>query len=406
MKKMQKLRVSSNRRFLVYEDGTPFFWLGDTAWELFHKLDREDAELYLRNREENKFNVIQAVALAECDGLNTKNAYGRTPLLINEQGLYDPTRPDTSGDYSYWSHVDYIIDLAAEYGLYIALLPTWGCYFNQGHAKSPVIFNKENAYEYGKWIGDRYKDRANIIWVLGGDRPLETRMHFDVVNGMARGIREADSGGHLMTFHPNGYRSSSFHLHDEEWLDFNMIQSSHSAQNLDNYNFVKSDYEKVPTKPTLDGEPRYEDHPINFNPENGYFDDYDVRQAAYWAVFAGAFGHTYGHHSIWSMCTEQTESKIMHWKDALNRPGAMQMKYLRALMESRPILDRIPDQELLAENYRGANHQQATRGNDYAFIYSPYGLKIKVKMGRITGDKVRASWYNPRTVKTSYKNDF
>ena len=123
-------------------------------------------------------------------------------------------------------------------------------------------------------------------------------------------------------------------------------------------------------------------------------------------MFAGAFGHTYGHSCIWCMCTEQTDSRIMHWKAALNRSGATQMKYLRKLMESRPVLERVPDHELLAENYPKANHQQATRGNDYAFIYSPCGLKIKIKMGRIKGDKVRASWYNPRTGESSYINDF
>src|SRR5829696_3180637 len=39
-----RLKVSENRRFLVKEDGSPFFYLGDTAWELFHRLDREGAE--------------------------------------------------------------------------------------------------------------------------------------------------------------------------------------------------------------------------------------------------------------------------------------------------------------------------------------------------------------------------
>ena len=405
MNKNRILKVSENGRYLVNKDGLPFFWLGDTAWELFHKLNREDADLYLRNRVEGRYNVIQAVALSEFEGLEDCNFYGRRPLLKNDQGIFDPTLPDLAGDYSYWDHIDYIINKAAEYGLYIALLPTWGDKFNKAWGKGPVIFDKENAYIYGKWIGKRYKDKANIIWVLGGDRPLETRRHFEVVNGMAGGIKEND-GIHLMTFHPSGCRSSSFHLHDEEWLDFNMIQTSHSAMNFDSYNFVKADYDSLPVKPTLDGEPRYEDHPINFKPENGYFDDFDVRQAAYWAVFAGAFGHTYGHHSIWSMCTKPEEYIIMSWKDAVHRPGSNQMRYLRVLMESRPVQDRIPDQELLAENLPGANHQQATRGLDYALIYSPNGLKIKVNMGRISGDKVRSVWYNPRTGASTTIGDF
>jgi hypothetical protein len=151
---------------------------------------------------------------------------------------------------------------------------------------------------------------------------------------------------------------------------FNMIQSSHGALNTPNYKMVSADYDLVPVKPTLDGEPCYEDHPVGFKPENGYFDAAEVRKAAYWAVFAGAAGHTYGHHCVWSMCTNPEPYFIMHWKQAIMRPGAWQMQYLRALIESRPFLERIPDQSLIAENYEGANHLRATRGNDYAFVYS------------------------------------
>ncbi len=83
---LPRLQVSENTRFLVTADGRPFFWLGDTAWELFHRLTREEAERYLRNRAERRFTVIQAVALAELDGLDDPNPYGERPL--------DRSRPD------------------------------------------------------------------------------------------------------------------------------------------------------------------------------------------------------------------------------------------------------------------------------------------------------------------------
>lgn len=410
MDNVQLLKVSENKRFLQKEDGTPFFWLGDTTWELFHRLNREEADLYLENRAERKFNVIQAVALGELDGIRVPNAYGRKPLLQNEKGEYDPTMPDLEtkdGDtYKYWDHVDYIVDKAASLGLYIGFLPTWGDKYNQAWGKGPVIFNEENARIYGEWLGKRYKDRDNIIWILGGDRALVTSNHFAVINAMAEGIKKGDEGRHLVTFHPTGATSSTYHVHDEEWLDFNMIQSGHGYVNLNNYNMVTNDYLKLPVKPTLDGEPRYEDHPIGFKSVNGYFDDYDTRQAAYWAVFAGAFGHTYGHHSIWCICTEPTDYFIIHWKDAIVRPGGTQVQYLRNLIESRPFFDRVPDQELIASNYEGANHLQATRGKDYAFIYSPNGLRINVNMGRICGYEVKAYWYDPRNGKASYIGEF
>src|SRR5450759_5660232 len=156
-----KLKISENRRFLIFEDGTPFFYLGDTGWELFHRLNKDDAEKYLENRRAKGFTVIQAVALAEFDGLNTPNAEGNKPLINN-----NPLTPNEK----YFEHVDWVIKAAAEKGLYIGLLPTWGDKWNKKWGIGPKIFNPENAKAYGKFLGQRYKTYPNIIWILGGDR--------------------------------------------------------------------------------------------------------------------------------------------------------------------------------------------------------------------------------------------
>ncbi|THF76750.1 DUF4038 domain-containing protein [Cohnella fermenti] len=388
--------MSENRRFLVYEDESPFFWLGDTAWELFHRLSREDAELYLTTRAAQGFTVVQAVALAELDGLTKGNAYDKLPLT-QSAGRYDCTRPDVRSDYNYWDHVDFVVDRAEELGIYIAFLPTWGDKFNRAWGTGPEIFDPANAELYGRWLGERYKERANILWVLGGDRPLVKQNHFEVIAAMAAGLKEGDGGRHLITFHPDGEQSSSLHVHDQPWLDFNMIQSSHGLADRDNYKMVAKDYALEPVKPTLDAEPCYEDHPRGFNAVNGYFDEADVRRVAYYAVFAGAFGHTYGHHAVWSMTTEPSSYFINDWKSALQKPGAAQMKHLRALMESRPFLDRVPDQTLLNENHEGANYAVATRGESYAYCYSPNGLTLKVALEKIQGEEFEASWFDPRT---------
>lgn len=90
------LQVSSDGHFLMHRDGTPFFYLGDTAWELFHRLSREEAEIYLENRREKEFTVIQAVLLAELNGLNIPNVYGHTPLVE-----LDPEKKDESYAFIY-----------------------------------------------------------------------------------------------------------------------------------------------------------------------------------------------------------------------------------------------------------------------------------------------------------------
>jgi hypothetical protein len=412
----QLLKVSDNHRFLVTVDGKPFFWLGDTAWELFHRLNREEADRYLQNRANKKFTVIQAVALAELDGLNDPNSYGHRPLINN-----DPTKPDVKdgANNDYWDHVDYIVKKANSLGLYIGFLPTWGDKYNKKWGVGPEIFTPNNAEVYGEWLGKRYKDATNIVWILGGDRPLENDAHKEVNRALARGLRKGDGGAHLLTFHPTGGNSSSEHLHNDDWLSFNMRQNGHVAEFTGRYDKTRVDYDRPPTKPVLDGEPIYEDHPISFKAkELGHSVATDVRRPLYWDLFTGAFGHTYGHHSVWQMWQpgrKPINNPLMSWAEALDQPGAAQMQHGRRLIESRPFLTRIPDDSLLVTHKpdgveiptampgAGAKRFVATRDSDgsYAMIYAPTGRKFKVNLTKLTGEKLRGWWFNPRDGKAT-----
>ncbi|MCB0059220.1 MAG: DUF4038 domain-containing protein, partial [Caldilineaceae bacterium] len=288
MNNLPRITVSDNRRFLQTEGGAPFFWLGDTAWELFHRLTREEAEFYLENRRRKGMNVIQAVVLAEFDGIRTPNTYG-DHALIDE----DPAQPNEA----YFRHVDYIVDTAAAKDLYIGLLPTWADKVTPMWGAGPAIFTEENARLYGRWLGERYKDRTNVLWVLGGDRPAykDDADFRPIWRAMAAGIDEGAGFRTLKTYHPNGRCSTSLWLHEEEWLDFNMMQSGHGGgRDSAVWTMIEQDYALQPTKPTLDGEPNYEDHPVNpwpqWTPANGYYRDHDVRKQLYRSVFAGGCG--------------------------------------------------------------------------------------------------------------------
>ena len=391
-----KLKISDNKRFLVHEDGTPFFYLGDTGWELFHRLNKEESEKYLENRRAKGFTVIQAVALAELDGLNTPNAEGNKPLIEN-----DPLKPDEA----YFAHVDWVIQKAAEKGIYIGLLPTWGDKVDKRWGTGPVIFNKENAYKYGQWIGNRYKDFPNIIWINGGDRDGGGD-NTTVWNAIAEGIKSADKN-HLMTFHPSGERSSSEWFHNSLWLDFNMCQTGHGQRSYAIYKrIIVRDYNLTPVKPCFDGEPRYEDHPVGWNPEVlGWFNDADIRQALYWNLFSGAFGHTYGCHPIWQMKISSREAVGLarnNWFDVLDLPGAWDLMHARRLLESRPFLTRVPDQSLIAPSYfPETDYVVATRGDGYAFVYFPTGWSADIVLDKIGADKITAYWYDPRKGESS-----
>lgn len=115
---------------------------------------------------------------------------------------------------------------------------------------------------------------------------------------MARGLRKGDGGAHLITYHPTGWHGSAQFFHNENWLDFNMRQNGHTAE-YRSYGNTLNDYSRQPHKPIIDGEPLYEDHPVDFKPqEKGHSIAADVRRALYWDLFNGACGHTYGHHSV------------------------------------------------------------------------------------------------------------
>ncbi len=390
-------------RYLVTERGTPFFYLGDTAWELFHRLTRKEAEQYLNDRASKGFTVIQAVALAELDGLNTPNPYGERPLHNN-----DPTNPNDA----YFRHVDWVIDRANTLGLYVGLLPTWGDKVNKKWGVGPEIFTPENARVYGEFLGRRYRQKG-VLWILGGDRPVESETHVNIWRAMAAGLREGDNGAHLMTYHPSGGQSSAERLHAEPWLDFNMAQSGHARRYEANYTMLELDYQRTPVKPCMDGEPCYEDHPIGFDPRNGWFDAHDVRRAAYWALLSGAHGHTYGCHNVWQMYVPDKRKPVSHarrsWQDSLNLPGAGQMRYAKQLMLCRDMLLRMPDQSLLAsDSGQDGEAIRAARAADgsYAYLYVPTPRPVQVRLDKLSGRTVQASWYDPRTGETTPIGEF
>ncbi len=394
------LKVSPNHRYLIYEDGSPFFYLGDTAWELFHRLDRKEADLYLANRAGKGFTVIQAVALAELDGLNTPNVYGHRPLVEN-----DPARPDVRDGPAndYWDHVDYIVNRAEKLGLFIGLLPTWGDKWVKRWGVGPEVFTPHNAETYGEFLGRRYRDKP-VIWILGGDRSPDNDRHIEIIRAMARGLEKGDGGRNLMTFHPQGGNASSKWFHSDDWLDFNMFQSGHGRLLNPNYETTLAARALVPPKPVLDGEPCYEDHPVNWHRDGakGWFDEWDVRRAAYMSMLAGAAGHTYGDHNIWQMWQPGREPISVArtpWPHALDHPASFQMGHFRRLFTLRPFHRLEPDQSLIiGDPGSGTNHKRAGRATDSAFalVYLPMGEPVTVDMTKVSGPTAKVWFFNPR----------
>jgi hypothetical protein len=416
-----QLQVNPDRSSLQYADGRPFFWMADTAWELLHRTTPDEADLYLTNRAEKQFTVILTTILAEKDGLRVPNRLGDLPLHDG-----DPTRPNES----YFSYVDHVVDRAAELGLFVGLLPTWGDKVPNGipDGVGPVVFDRENAYHYGRFLGARYRHKP-VIWVLGGDRNVDSVEVLEIWRAMAHGLREGDQGEHLISFHPRGGTCSATWVHNEPWLDFNMYQSSHGGRYLpvQHFAFLRQQYR--PLKPILESEPAYEDIPLRFwefmtfagpgrvppevldaqgyiqQPEYfklGYINDHDVRVHGYWNVLSGSFGYTYGNNAVWQMWQPGIEIDLpcLHdWKVALDRPGAEQMRWMRRLFERFPPASFEPNLALRYGRYDEGIHYVATalaKDESFGLAYTPSGGAFSVNLDRLKVSSVTAEWYNPR----------
>ncbi len=406
------LRVSDNHRYLQNGD-KPFFWLGETGWLLPERLDRDEAQYYLANCAKAGYNVVQVQTTNACP---TFNVYGQSSFPFG----FDFKNINRPGIYGYWDHMDYIIKTAERYGIYIAMVCIWGSQVENGN------FGVAEAKAYGKFLAERYKDYPNIIWVIGGDIRGDKKP--EVFKTLANSIKAIDKK-HLMTFHPRGRTTSAMFFNSEKWLDFNMFQSGHRRYGQrngdgdypieenteeDNWRFVERSLATEPMKPVLDAEPIYEFIPQGLhNPKETLWMDYDVRRYAYWSVFAGSFGHTYGHNNIMQMIkpgvigSYGADGSVKPWYEAMKDPGFSQMIHLKKLMLAFPFFERVPDQSVIA----GANGERydraiATRGNDYLLVYNYTGRPMQIDLSKISGSKKNVWWYNTKNGQLTYIGEF
>jgi len=405
-----KLIVSENHRYLQYENGTPFFWLGDTGWLLPERLNREEAEYYLDQCSKRGYNVVQVQTL---NNTPTMNIYGQSSMTdgfnfkdINKNGVY-----------GYWDHMDYIIKTAERKGIFIGMDCIWGSQVSKDG------MTVKDARAYGTFLGERYKNAPNIIWFIGGD--IRGDVKPEVWEALAKSIKAVDQN-HLMTFHPRGRTMSGSWFNQASWLDFNMFQSGHRRYGQvkgdgditiepnteeDNWRFVEKSLAMQPLKPVIDGEPSYEDIPQGLHDFNEVrWGANDVRRYAYWSVFAGSFGHTYGHNSIMQFLKPGVSGSFgakRYWYDCIEDPGYNQMKYLKALMLAFPFFDRVPDQSTI-EGQNGERYDRAiaTRGTDYLLVYNYSGRPMHINMSKISGTKKNCWWFIPKTGELQYIGEF
>lgn len=403
-----RLQVHENGRYFVNGE-MPFFWLADTAWLLFHQLTLDETYRYLRNRKEKGYNVILADFLHTSD---QKNLAGDTALHNG-----DFTRVNMDG--TFWSHIDRVMEMAEELGLYMGILPVWG----SSIVRDEGSLTMENLESYMNFVLKRYHSCKNLVWIVGGD--VRGDVNLELFRTMGTMMKK-DDPMRLVTYHPFGRCDSSQWFHQEPWLDFNLFQSGHRRYDQDQlgtwddnrqtetcfredcWRYVENDYAKMPAKPTLDGEPSYEWILQGLHDKNEpYWQAADTRRYAYWDVFAGAAGHTYGHNAVMQFQRREQEQGNFGvnfpWDEGIHHSGSAQMKHLKDLMESVDFIHGKPANEYLV-SVQGEKYERISvfAGEDYLMAYCYINRTIRLSLKDYKDRQMAVYWFCPATGVKSY----
>jgi len=440
-----ELQASENGHTIEHADGTPFLWLGDTAWGMFQQLTREDVDLYLDDRKQLGFTVIQSVAFWYPHGggmgrgpHNAANAYGHRPFTGTDDDpntaeplVVEGGSPESPNDY--WDNADYVVEAVRKRGMYLALLPTWGrAYITLQFRGVHQEFTAGEAKTFGAFLGARYRREPHIVWVLGGD----ARAHFKrndenqnpvesdnrhVFRAMAEGIAKGVTGQDLawnstdpawdqlfMTYHPDGdsaYNSSNW-FHGDAWLDANGVEVWREVDEV--YSTMLGDFELAnPAKPSLFLEGSYEFG--SYRHVCGWVTPVRLRRQVYHTFFAGGAGHTYGAGPIWAMRGTGGDYNCGYtWKQALAFPGAAQFaRVAKAFLLEHNWAEWIPDGYVIAGSVGEGDSLRTgvtNRSRNMALVYFSNNSQTTIKNTLV--EPASAYWIDPRNGQTVQADSF
>ncbi len=387
------IRLSDNRRHLVHSDGTPFFWLADTAWNGALLSHEGDWAAYLQDRAAKGFTVIQFITTQWRAA--TGDADGRAAFTGEGEIQVSP---------EFYQRMDRRIDTLNDYGLVAAPVLIWTC----TNIDPGLILPDDQLMVLAGYMVARYGSHQ-VIWILGGDGDYrdEKAQRWRKIGRTVFG----DHSGRLATMHPQGRQWIADEFRHEPWFSFNGYQSGH-GDNEDTLRWLcqgppAEDWRKEPHHPIINLEPNYEAHTAYHSRKP--HDAHAVRRAAYWSLLVSPpAGVTYGAHGIWSWQMEAAEPMghegsgvARQWHEAVNLPGSTDMKHLKSLFSSIEWWHLVPAPELLVqqpgadEPSRFVAAAKATDGS-WAIIYLPEGTTISLQTDTLNSVD-NARWFNPRS---------
>jgi hypothetical protein len=374
------LELDASKRYLVRSDGSPFLVIGDAAWSLIAQLSKEDASQYLESRRASGFSLVM-VNLIEHKFCShpPKNLYGDAPFT---------GATFTTPNEAYFAHADYVIAKAAQESLVVLLAPIYLGYncSDEGWCAEVQSATTAAMRQWGQYVGTRYKDYDNIIWMIGGDTspsPVKSKVR-EFVNG----ILDVDTR-HLFTAHnqPESYAISPWS--GESWLEINNVYTYSGTL----YQQCETAYKVTPPMPYFMVEAAYEN-------EHGSTSQ-QLRAQVYWAVLSGGFGHVYGNCPMWHFGYSSSWCGLTNWKGELTSSGTQGMEYAGKLFRSRAWHKLLPDfdQAVMTSGAGNSTDYAATAyASDGSSIiaYLPSRRAVTFLTSVLQGDSVRCWWYRPR----------
>jgi hypothetical protein len=329
-----------------------------------------------------------------CRDNETCNRDGSTP-----DGIVPFTKPGdlTTPNPVYFRRVDNVLKIAAAHGMVVLLTPVE----TSGWLETLRANGEGNAFAFGQYLGRRYQDFPNIVWMHGNDfQTWQDPADDTVVLAVARGIKSVDKN-HIHTIELNYLNSAS--LDDARWEDLVQLNGVYSY--YPTYAKMLDEYNRGNFKPVFLQEANYE-FERNGNTDGGSLPN--LRRQEYWTMLSGGTGQLYGSHVTWTLPAD--------WKLMLDTPGISQLHYMKTFFEQHRWQDLIPDQKhaIVVAGYgspapvgRGSITTDtyattaATSDNRLAIAYLPSLREIRVDLSRFPG-AVQARWFDP-TVGT-YRN--
>jgi hypothetical protein len=378
-----QLRLSKNRRYLIDDNGKPFFLLGDTPWFLqYHQID--DVKWILEDRLQKGFNTL-FLELLDDSRMPSKDGYGNV--------AFAPEKDITKPVEAYWKYAEQVLDEVTKRGFYVILSELW---YGFGKGLWMHHVTPENARVYGAFIGKRFARFRNVTWMHAGDRNPDKRLA-ECTRTLAKQIQAA-APHQLHTVHNQPeFASAAFH-HEDPWLDINLCYTYGAA-----HRHVLPEYQrKNPVHPIILGETGYEDEPNDIErlpdaKKGELWTPYRIRRNVWWAITSGAVGYCAGSR-LWRW--------EKNWKDVLNVRSTKEAPHVLALMQKIDWWKLVPDakHEFLTAGYgdpKKADYVTAARAEDGScgLVYLPRSRPVTVRVNQLA-NKVAAAWFDPTTAVT------